>query len=71
MKYLHQSKPREELLKHAEAMDMEEKSWKGRLCRKLMVEASKDSELGDERELRRGWANIQERVSSFLKKKLN
>jgi len=29
------------------------------------VEASKDGELGDERELEGGWANLQERVSDF------
>jgi len=46
-------------------------TWKGRLCRKLTVETSKDGELGDERELEGGWANLQERVSSFLEKKLN
>ena len=39
--------------------------------RKLTVETSKDDELGDERELEGGLANLQERVSSFLEKKLN
>jgi len=49
---------------------MEKKQWKGRLWRKLMVEASKDGGLGDERELEGDWANLQERVSRFLEKKL-
>jgi len=35
-----------------------------------MVEASKDGGLGDERELEGDWANLQERVSRFLEKKL-
>jgi len=35
------------------------------------METSKDDELGDERELEEGSANHQERVSSFLEKKLN
>jgi len=55
MKRLYLSKLMEELFKPAKAMDMEKKTWKGRLCRKLTVEASKDGELGDERQLEEGW----------------
>jgi len=36
-----------------------------------MVETSMDGQLDDEREIEEGWANLQERVSSFLEKKLN
>jgi len=48
----------EELFLNEEAMDMEKKPWKGRLCRKLMVEASNDGDLGDERELEGVWINL-------------
>jgi len=71
MKHFHRSKPKEELLKHVKAIDMEKKPWKGRLCRKLTVKASKNGELGDKRKLEGGWTNLQERVSSVLEKKLN
>jgi len=41
------------------------------MWQKLTVEASREGELGDEKELERVWANLQKRVSSFSEKKHN